>query len=325
MVEEITEAEPSTDSEEEKDVNEQSSSSESETEETLLSVGQDVMEKPSAEAGSQPEEEVKEESEEEEVLEAAAESTDEQSDSAKDEDSYEDVPFNQHPRFQKLVEEKNSYKQDAERYQNITNFLDENRVSADEAAAGLQIMALMKKDPVEALNALKPYVETLSQAAGYVLPDDIQNKVNDGSMDEDVGKELARSRAEVQNERAQREALIADQQKQTEEARRHDAAQSVTEWENKTRSTDPDYDLKQPEIDDRVRVFVQEFGRPNTTQDALAMAKRAYSEVTERHKKRYANKPQIRTASGGNLAGTPQPEPNNLDEAIGMAIAQGSS
>ncbi len=324
MVEEITEAEPSTDSEEEKDVNEQSSSSESETEETLLSVLQDAMEKPSEEAGSQPEEEVKEESEEE-VLEADAESTDEQSENTEDEDSYEDVPFNKHPRFQKLVEEKNEYKVDAERYQNITNFLDENKVSADEAAAGLQIMALMKKDPVEALNALKPYVETLSQAAGYVLPDDIQNKVNDGYMDEGVGQELARSRAEVQNERAQREALIQDQQKQTEQAQLHDVAMSVTEWENKTRSTDPDYDLKQAEIDDRVRVLVATQGRPNTTQDALAMAKQAYTEVNERHKKRYGNKPAMRTASGGNLAGTPQAEPNNLNEAIQAALAQGSS
>ncbi len=324
MVDEITEAEPSTVSEENEDVEAQSSGAESETEETLLSVLQDAIEKPSEEAGSQPEEEIEEEGEEE-VLEADAESTDEQSDSTEDEDSYEDVPFNQHPRFQKLVEEKNSYKQDAERYQNITNFLDENKVSADEAAAGLQIMALMKKDPVEALNALKPYVETLSQAAGYVLPEDIQNKVNDGYMDEDVGRELARSRAEVQHERTQREALIQDQQNQAAQAQLHDVAMSVTEWENKTRSTDPDYDLKQPEIDDRVRVLVATHGRPNTTQDAIAMAKRAYSEVNDRHKKRYGNKPAIKTASGANLAGTPQPEPNNLEEAIGMAIAQGSS
>lgn len=323
MIDQVTEAEPSTDSEEEQDVNEQSSSSESETEETLLSVLQDAMEKPSEEAGSQPEEEIEQEGEE--VLEADAESTDEQSDSTEDEDSYEEVPFNKHPRFQELVKEKNEYKVDAERYQNITNFLDENKVSADEAAAGLQIMALMKKDPVEALNALKPYVETLSQAAGYVLPDDIQNKVNDGYMDEDVGKELARSRAEVQNERAQREALIQDQQQQTQQAQLHDVAMSVTDWENKTRSTDPDYDLKQAEIDDRVRVLVATQGRPNTTQDALAMAKQAYTEVNERHKKRYGNKPAMRTASGGNLAGTPQAEPNNLNEAIQAAMAQGSS
>ena len=323
MIDQVTEAEPSTDSEEEQDVNEQSSSSESETEETLLSVLQDAMEKPSEEAGSQPEEEVEQEGEE--VLEADAESTDEQSESTKDEDSYEEVPFNKHPRFQELVKEKNEYKVDAERYQNITSFLDENRVSADEAAAGLQIMALMKKDPVEALNALKPYVETLSQAAGYVLPDDIQNKVNDGYLDEDVGRELAQTRAAAQNERTQREALIQDQQQQTQQAQLHDVAMSVTDWENKTRSTDPDYDLKQPEIDDRVRVLVATQGRPNTTQDALAMAKQAYTEVNERHKKRYANKPAMRTASGGNLAGTPQAEPNNLNEAIQAALAQGSS
>lgn len=323
MIDQVTEAEPSTASEEIEDVEAQSSSAESETEESLLSVLQDAMEQPSEEAGSQPEEELEQEGEEE-YLATDAESTDEQSDSTEDEDSYEDVPFNKHPRFQRLVEEKNAYKVDAERYNNITNFLDENRVSADEAAAGLQIMALMKKDPVEALNALKPYIETLSQAAGYVLPEDIQSKVNDGYMDEDVGRELARSRAQAQHERTQREALVQNQQQQTQAAHLHDVAMSVTEWEDRTRSTDPDYELKQAEIDDRVRVMVQEFGRPNTTQDALAMAKKAYSEVTERHKKRYGNRPAMRTASGVNLAGTPTAEPNSLMEAVQAAMANGS-
>lgn len=322
MIDQVTEAEPSTASEEEQDVNEQSSSSESETEEDLLSVVKSAMEV-SDDAGSQPEEEVEQEGEE--GFEADANSTGEESEITEDEDSYEDVPFNKHPRFQELVRDKNAYKVDAERYQNITNFLDENRVSADEAAAGLQIMALMKKDPVEALNALKPYVETLSQAAGYVLPDDIQSRVNDGYLDEDAGRELARAKAEAQNERTQREALLQDQQQATQAAQLNDVAMSVTEWENRTRSTDPDYDFKQPEIDDRVRVLVATQGRPNTTQDAIAMAKQAYSEVNERHKMRYANKPQIRTASGGNLAGTPQADPQNLMEAVQAAMANTSS
>lgn len=322
MIDQVTEAEPSTDSEEEQDVNEQSSSSESETEEDLLSVVQSAMEV-SDDAGSQPEEEIEQEGEE--VFEADAESTGEQPDITEDEDSFEDVPFNKHPRFQEILRQKNEYKQDAERYNNIQTFLETNKVSADEAADGLQIMALMKKDPVEALNALKPYIETLSQAAGYVLPDDIQSRVNDGYLDEDAGRELARAKAQAQNERTQREALLQDQQQATQAAQLNDVAMSVTEWENRTRSTDPDYDLKQPEIDDRVRVLVATQGRPNTTQDALAMAKQAYTEVNERHKKRYANKPQMRTASGGNLAGTPQADPKNLMEAVQAAMAQGSS
>ena len=43
-----------------------------------------------------------------------------------------------------------------------------------------------------------------------------KTRLNDGYMDEDVGRELARSRAEVQHERTQREALIQDQQNQTQ-------------------------------------------------------------------------------------------------------------
>ena len=56
-------------------------------------------------------------------------------------------------------------------------------------------------------------------------------------------------------------------------------AQTVTSWEMKTRQQDPDFDLKQDEIDDRVRVLVAERGRPETAEAAIAMANEAYKTV----------------------------------------------
>jgi hypothetical protein len=321
MVEQITESEPSIDSEtENQDVEAQSSSAESETEEDLLSVVQNAMET-SEEEGSQPEE--VEEQEEAETLEAEADASVEETDV--DDDSYKDVPFNKHPRFKKLIEERNSYRESAEQYDKITSFLETNRLSAEEAAQGMQIMALMKADPTAALNALKPYVEKLSQAAGYVLPQDIQSKVDDGYLDEDVGRELAVARAQAEQARLQNEQLMQDQQLQSRRQVEHDIGTTVTEWENNTRASDPDFELKADEIDDRIRVLVAQNGNPSNATDAVAMAKRAYDEVTERYNRRFAqNKRPMRTASGGKLSGTPQAEPANLMEAVQAALLKGS-
>lgn len=321
MVEQITESEPSIDSEtENQDVEAQSSSAESETEEDLLSVVQNAMET-SEEEGSQPEENV--EQEEVETLEAEPEA--EVDEIEADDESYKDVPFNKHPRFKKLIEERNLYRESAEQYDKITSFLETNRLSAEEAAQGMQIMALMKADPTAALNALKPYVEKLSQAAGYVLPDDIQGKVDNGYLDEDAGRELAIARAKAQHAQSQTEQLRQEQQQRSRQQVEYDIQSTVTEWENNTRASDPDYELKADEIDDRVRVLLAQNGQPQNATDAVQMAKRAYDEVTERYNRRFAqNKRPMRTASGGKLSGTPQAEPANLMEAVQAALLKGS-
>jgi len=317
MVDETEVLESSPDTENQTDVEEtQSSSVESETEEDLLSVIQDAMQ-PSEEPESQSDESIEDE-QNAEVL-ADAETEDENSEEANEETS-DDVPFNKHPRFKKLLEERNNYKQDAEQYGKITGFLDSNNVSAEEAASGLQIMALMKGDPVKALTALKPYVQKLSEAAGYVMPDDIQNKVNDGYLDEDAGRELAKTRMDAQREREMRTNLEQRQQQQQYQANTQTMAGAVTDWETKTRQSDPDYELKQEEIDDRVRVLVSQRGRPETPDMALAMAKEAYDGVNQRYAGRFSQKRGMKPASGGKISGTPTPEPTSLMEAVQQAL-----
>ena len=315
MVDETEVLEPSPDTENQTDVEETLSSSvESETEADLLSVVQDAMQ-PTEETDSQSDENV-----EENIDEVAAESAEPGDEPGEANEDFDDVPFNKHPRFKKLIEERNAFKEDAEQYGKITGFLDTNNVSADEAAAGLQIMALMKGDPVEALAALKPYVQQLSEAAGYVMPDDIQNKVNDGFLDEDAGRELAKTRMDAQRERQMRTDLEERQQQQNFKANTNTMAGAVTEWETKTRQSDPDYELKQAEIDDRVRVLVSQRGRPNTPDMALSMAKEAYDGVNQRYAGRFQNKRGIRPASGGKISGTPTPEPASLMEAVQQAL-----
>ena len=315
MVDETAVLETSTDTQE-ADVTAPSSSVESETEADLLAVVQDAMQI-TDDTDSQSDEQVTEEGVE------AAPIEDEPSE-PEDDETFNDVPFNEHPRFKKLITERNAYKEDATQYGKITGFLDQNNVTAEEAAQGLQIMALMKQDPAKALEALQPYVKSLSEVTGTTMPDDIQARVNDGYLDEDAGKELARSRGEVARERQMREQVEQRQIQQEQAQSVGQVVSAVTDWETRTRQSDPDYELKQDEMDDRVKVLVAEKGRPQSADAALAMARQAYDEVNARYSQKFQNKRPIKTASGGKLSGTPTPEPQSLMEAVQSALAQGS-
>jgi hypothetical protein len=318
MAEEAKALDPSPDAETNLDEEALSSSAEGETEEDLLSVVQDAIESSSSDSQSDDEEETEDDGEylEDGSEELAAADADE---------SFEDVPFHKHPRFKEVIEQRNQYRESAEQYEKITGFLAENQLSADEAAQGFQIMALMKNDPEAALQALTPYLQNLQLATGQTLPDDIRSRVDDGYLDEDAAREMARVRAENQRLRSQVEVTSQQESQRQQTEQINNLASTVTEWENNIRQQDPDYDLKEAEIDDRVRVLVSERGRPTTAQEAVSMAKEAYEAVNARFASRFGNKRPMKTASGGKLGGTPTPEPNSLMEAVQTALDQGSS
>src|SRR3546814_7540616 len=74
------------------------------------------------------------------------------------------------------------------------------------------------------------------------------------------------------------------------QAREADAAQAVSianrtaviEWEKQVKARDPDYAIKHPMILDRIRAVVLSPGgkRPASPDEAVALAKRAYDDVT---------------------------------------------
>ena len=133
----------------------------------------------------------------------------------------------------------------------------------------------MKSKPEEAVIALQPYLQQLALATGQTLPDDIRSKVDDGYMDEETGRELAQVRAEKARQEAINDRLMSERDQAQGVNQLNILADAVTNWEERTRSSDPDYDLKADEIDDRVRVLVSERGRPQTVDPAIELAKEA--------------------------------------------------
>jgi hypothetical protein len=322
MAEEAEELETSTSSEEIQDdqVTDSSSEQGEETEETLLSVVQDAMKKEEVEEESPP----SEVNEEEESKAESSEPSDVPVEADTEEENFDDVPFHKHPRFKEVIDQRNKYKSDSAEYQKITGFLESNNISAEEAAEGFKIMALMKSDPKAALEALNPYVKDLGISSGVTMPEDIQKKVNEGYLDEDAARELSQAKAQATQNQKRLDALEQQNAANQIHAQRSDIASVVTEWEQKTKQSDPDYSLKSAEIDDRVKVLVAESGVPKSSTEAIAIANKAYEEVNKRHSARSTKRP-IKTASGGKLSGTPHAEPKNLHEAVALALQNGAA
>ena len=326
------EVDPSTTSANQDENKTESSSVERETEEDLLAVVEKAMSLPK-EAESHSEDEVKDGKQEEQQVESQAETLseatekDESSDKAEEEENAK-LPFHNHPRFKKVIKERKEAKEQLElarkdqaEYRKITNFLEASNLSADEAAEGFKIMAMMKSSPTDALKALEPYMTNLQKFTGETLSDDIREKVDQGYMDEDIAKELSIARAE--NERLKKANQTQLQQQEIGKQKEHinKLAMAVSDWENKIAQTDPDYSRIEKEVNDRVKVKVLEVGRPQTEEQALKIAQEAYDEVKGRH---ITTKSPIKATQGGKLGGTPMPEPKSLMDVVEMAL-NGSS
>jgi hypothetical protein len=196
-----------------------------------------------------------------------------------DDEKFSDVPFNKHPRFQKLLQERNDFKKDADSYRNVQTFMDNNGISAEEAAEGFVIMGMMKTDPAAAWERLKPYVQSLLTASGEVLPDDLANRVQMGEMTRDAAFEVSRSRAQLES---YRNAQVFREQ-QAEQRRQQEYAGSLIRtaeaWEADRRAKDPNFEQKLVPLKKELAFIQMQEGKPTTLEGVQDQLKRAYAAV----------------------------------------------
>ena len=300
-----------------------------ETEDSLLDVVQSAL--PEEEA---PEETASEETETQEVQAEQPEVSAEEVEPQIEADDWSDVPFNKHPRVRKLVSEKNEqrklaeqFREDSAQYQKIVDFIGSNNLSAEDAAEGFRIMSLIKNNPGEAHEILQGHLNSVNELTGKKLPDDIQGKLDDGFLDEDAAKELSQARANLQREQQLRQQDKENAEQVEQVSRKQKADQQlnylrkvVKDWEDTTRNSDPDFSLKQDEINDRVAALVNERGPPVTSEQVLGIANDAYETVNGRYKARTPQRQNIRTSTGGKLSGTPVAEPSSMHEVISNVL-----
>lgn len=200
----------------------------------------------------------------------------------------EPPPFHAHPRWKAMLEKNRTLEADAVRHKadaaalgQIDQFMQANGLSHTEVAEGYTVMALIRNDPAKARERLAAYVDQLDLQLGNKLPSDLQQKVDSGFVEEASAKELAKLRLE--------NATRAATDTQSREAASQQAAANlsasmsgaVTAWESTLATTDPDYPLKAAMVADRVHALLGsgQAQVPRSTEEAVALAKRAYEDV----------------------------------------------
>lgn len=193
-------------------------------------------------------------------------------------------------RMQKLMSERNEARDklnqlepDADVGRRITGFLSDSGINEKEANLLLDIGRNLKRDPLKALEQIKPFYDALSRMSGEVLPDDLRQAVEKGEISEGYAKQLARGRTEtaVLSQRTQ----VVDQQAQERQARqqteRHAAAvgQAISTWDANQAKADPDWSLKQDRIGELIELEVHRAGYPTTPQAAVEMAQKMLAKV----------------------------------------------
>ncbi len=235
-----------------------------------------------------------------------------------DDENFSDAPFNKHPRFRKLLQQRNEFKVDATRYRNFVGFIHGSGMSEQEAADGVQMLALIKTDPAGAFERARPFLQKWMLAAGVVVPDDLQRDVQAGKLSQEHAAMIARHRAGEESARA-RMAFDAQQREQMAvQARQQSLAQTANDWEADRRRRDPNFDAKIVPLQKEIAYLHLTEGKPTTPEGVRDQLKRAYKAVNTALPVAAApqRKPATRPVMGGQVSGTARPEPTSTLDII---------
>jgi hypothetical protein len=293
----------------------------------LLSVVRDVVD-----ARTQPEDQS--------ASPAEGEEDEGQAQADADDEDYSNVPFSKHPDFRRLVRKKNEYRdkaqafeQDAVRYQNVQNFMDQNGLSAEEAADGLTTFALAKTNPVEAWKLAKPWVQQLLVAAGEVLPDELKTRVQNGELSHEAALEVSRTRAMSNSMQATQSFQEQRRQKEQQTTAASAITQAATDWEDDRRKKDPNFEAKMPLLMREIAFLQRRDGVPNTPEGVQAQLKAAYKSIVlpaapaaaaPRPAVGQPKKP-ITPVRGGQVAGGAKPEIKDTMDVLKNVIGRRSA
>lgn len=188
-------------------------------------------------------------------------------------------------RIRELVGEVKKYEADAGNFNALSTWVKDSNLQQQEFMDGLNIMRAMKNDPFAALEMLRPYYEELQNMVGEVLPDDIQQKLDTGLIDEDTAKELVKAKRQAEflqsTQQRQQEQAAEQQEIEAQRAHVHAISNAVTSWEKSWQATDPDYPKKKSMVKNYVSSLMASEGVPTTPQEAVEQAKRARQMVED--------------------------------------------
>ena len=238
-------------------------------------------------------------------------------------DEMKSYPVRTRKRIERLLEQRNHAREGARQYEQVQTFLQTHGVTADEAADGIMIQALIKTNPVEAWKMLKPIAQKVAMEAGEMLPADLRPQVQAGKLARETALEISRLRAAQSSTTKQAEF----QQQQAEQHQRQQAVQavqqSVAQWEMAARARDPEFDAIGEDMQREIAFLQRSQGMPTTPAAAQQMLQAAYDSVRKRRTS-LTPKPAVAPLQGGRVAsGQPVAEPKSVLDIVRGARSAG--
>jgi polyhydroxyalkanoate synthesis regulator phasin len=239
-----------------------------------------------------------------------------------DDEAFSDVPFNKHPRFQALIAQRNSFREDAVRYNNVTSFIENNGLTSDEAANALTTFARAKIDPAGAFAELKPWLQDLLVRAGEVLPDDLRARVEKGEMSAETAQELSRERAKSSSHEARQGFEAQRRERQSATQLVNDLTTTAADWEKDRLAKDPNFAAKAPLLMREVAYLQTIEGKPKDVAGVREQLKKAYDAVNKSFtpaapaNTQAVRRPAIKPVMGGQVSGTVREKPKTTLDIV---------
>ena len=253
------------------------------------------------------------------------------------------LPFGKHPRFKKVLGERNAFKQQASefqaqvqelegpagQYQRIDGFLRNAGIQPAEFVELMQVGALLKNDPEAARQELIRRLIDLDKITGHALPEDLRKDVEEGRLEEQRARELsiARAREARATETAKVATTHARHVEQSTQVERFqgEVVDAVSGWEQRTRASDPDFAAKEELIADRVIALNARLGPPKSAEDAVRRAEQAHKAVTDQLKGMLPPKPEVvRRNPGSHSTSNVAADPKSMLDVVNIALASGA-
>lgn len=211
-----------------------------------------------------------------------------------------------------------------EQYKPIAETIQQSGLRQDDVNILLALgQALQKGDAETFLQGVMPYVELCQELSGKKLPSDLQEKVDEGYATPEIAAELARARHQASLEKTRADNARNHIAEQEAQARNAAILDGVRQFEESTRSRDPDYALKRDVIERETERLIRANGVPSSPQEAIQIAKAAYdfaNTVFSRAIPRNATRP---TPSGSQRpSGNVRSAPSNMLEAIEAGLSR---
>ena len=207
----------------------------------------------------------------------------------------------------------------AAQFDELSTWVRSSGMAPEDVSQSLQISALMKSDPIKAVEMVRPIWEELQRRAGVTLPDDLASQVQTGEISETAAAELSRLRREKehfagrfeQSQQVNQERQQADQIANLQRS----VVSAVGAAEAELSAKDVDFSRKQPMIQQAVQALMMQEGVPQSAEAAVVQYRKAVKSVNDNLSTILPKRPgvtQIQNSSGG-----PQvPAPASAAEAL---------